>query len=73
MKRSEILKLITDIVKDYTICEYDTDQWIARQILDMVEEKGMQPPKNHNKYDPVPTVTPTGHHDYSFIREWEEE
>lgn len=42
-------------------------------FLNKIEKVGMLPPPNPNKYDTVPTVTPTGNHDYSFKREWEPE
>lgn len=46
---------------------------VPEQILNFVEGLGMLPPKNMNKYNPVPSVTPTGNLDYSFINEWEPE
>lgn len=67
MKRSDMV----DLIHNYYWDNYPDFE--ASDIVTIIEEAGMLPPKNPNKYDPVPTVTPTGHNDYSFIREWEEE
>lgn len=71
MKRSEMINKIAEIISEVTYPEIALKR--AKRILNMMESEGVLPPKNLNKYDPVPTVTPTGNHDYSFIREWEPE
>lgn len=72
MKRSEMIQKLMNI--DFEWWSIEDEQDLNRymdEILNLIEKEGMLPPKNPNKYDPVPTVTPTGNHDYSFIREWE--
>lgn len=42
-------------------------------LLSTLEECGMLPPKVVGEYDLVPTVTPTGNYDHSWVRKWESE
>ena len=60
----------------YTISQYhpvDEFDELAESILDRLESENMLPPPNFGVYDSVPTVTPTGNHDYSYKREWTKE
>ena len=75
MKRSEMQfriarKLQKDRKSDFLMA---IDMLNAAKILDLIEEAGMQPPEINGVYDPVPTVTPTGNHQYSWKRGWEAE
>lgn len=45
----------------------------AFELLDLIEKSGMLPPQMEGVYDPVPTVTPTGNHEYSWKRGWQKE
>ena len=64
MKRSEMVNLIWDAINELEDGDY---------ILQVIEKAGMLPPPIFGTYDNVPTVTPTGHLDYSFKRAWEPE
>lgn len=68
-----MIALIADEISETIFYQECSFEEAANIILNIIEKEGMLPPKNPNKYDRVPTVTPTGNHDYSFIREWEPE
>ena len=72
MKRSEAINLIANFVYHLNV-DYRECDIVANKLLTKLEDAGMIPPPVQGKYDPVPTVTPTGNHDYSLIREWEPE
>ena len=74
MKRSEVLKLIEGLFNLATEPnnEFPNDVH-AENLLCNLEEIGMLPPKMIGIYDSVPTVTPTGNHEYSYKRGWETE
>jgi hypothetical protein len=76
MKRSEILiKLQRFYGIKHVMVEqgYISKDQFMDEVLQLVEELGMLPPPNPKEYDNVPTVTPTGNHEYSFKRSWEDE
>ena len=43
------------------------------EMLSYMESLGILPPMVEGEYDTVPTVTPTGNYDYSWVRKWEKE
>ncbi len=67
MKRSEMIDKIMEVI------DGDDSYPLAKSILKKIEELGMLPPVIPGEYDPVPTVTPTGNHEYSWKRGWEVE
>jgi hypothetical protein len=71
MKRSEaryrIHGILLNINRTYSVMDQ------AEEVLRTLEELGMLPPEVRGKYGHVPSVTPTGNLDYSWIREWEKE
>jgi len=76
MRRSEMVELLQETFLRHMNCTEDccgTDEKMYSNILRELEDAGMMPPKVIGKYDMVPTVTPTGNHDFSWIREWEPE
>ena len=54
MKRSEMLKLISeeiyDMLHDVSVVKINTCKYTAEHILDIIEEKGMLPPE----VNPIP-------------------
>src|SRR5258708_1086557 len=69
MKRSEAIKLIMETF-EYEGLGTQMRKKDAGAIIDGLVEAGMLPPPRPGVYDSVPTVTPTGHADYSWKREW---
>jgi hypothetical protein len=72
MKRSKAIALIMETFEmqglGTPMREKDADF-----LLDALEKVGMLPPEMVGVYDTVPTVTPTGNHDYGWKRGWEPE
>lgn len=50
MKKSEMLKIITKAIANWTVIEHATYQEIAKDLLATIEEAGMLPPVNENNY-----------------------
>ena len=73
MKKSEAIRILSNIIALHTKSIIWTDAGLAADILRKIEEIDMLPPPYSGKYDTVPTVTPTGNLNYSWIREWESE
>ena len=76
MKRSEVVIKMTryyGIRHPMVEAGYITPLQFMESMLALVEEMGMIPPEVRGEYDSVPTVTPTGNHDYGWIRKWEKE
>ncbi len=79
MKKSDAARKLAQYLKGLCPEEYK-DLDIHERTLDatlLIEffenELGMLPPKMVGTYDTVPTVTPTGNHDYCWKRGWETE
>lgn len=81
MKRSQMLKILrtafvdhmNDMCDDCGIRGCTTDDQMYSAILKHLEDAGMLPPPAQGIYGTVPTITPTGNLDYSYIRKWEQE
>lgn len=74
MKRSKMLGEIADIIHTYRrSSKAISSDLLAQMVLVKIEELGMLPPKIKGEYDNIPTVTPTGNHEYFWKRAWEQE
>lgn len=70
MKRSEAVLAIMECLVEPHSEDVEKE---ADYILKKLEKFGMLPPEIEGVYSNIPTVTPTGHLDYSYKRGWEPE
>lgn len=75
MKRSEMVEEIAKVIARFRgdLPPSRNEHFVASAIIEKMKELGMQEPVMEGVYDPVPTVTPTGNHEYSWKRGWHDE